>query len=92
MIRSIRHKGLAALYFEDQGKGVQQAHVRRLRQILALLDSATIPEDMNAPGLRLHALKGNLTGYYSVTVNGNWRVVFRFEEGDALDVDYLDYH
>ena len=92
MIRNIRHKGLAALYYEDQSKGLQQAHVRRLRQILALLDSAATPEDMNAPGLRLHVLKGDLAGYYSVTVNGNWRVIFRFAQGDVLDVDYLDYH
>ena len=92
MIRNIRHKGLAALYFEDQTKSVQQAHVRRLQQILALLDSAAIPEDMNAPGLRLHTLKGDLAGYYSVTVSGNWRVIFQFAQGDTLDVDYLDYH
>ena len=92
MIRSIRHKGLAALYHEDQRKGVQQAHVRRLRQILALLDSAATPDDMSAPGLRLHSLKGNLAGFYAVTVSGNWRVIFRFEKGDALDVDYVDYH
>lgn len=92
MICNIRHKGLAALYFEDQTRGVQQAHVRRLRQILALLDSATTLEDINAPGLRLHALKGDLAGYYSVTVSGNWRVIFRLAQGDVLNVDYLDYH
>jgi proteic killer suppression protein len=92
MIRSIRHKGLAALYHEDQTKGVQQAHVRRLRQILALLDSARSPDDMNAPGLRLHILRGNFVGYYSVTVSGNWRVIFRFEQDEVADVDYLDYH
>lgn len=92
MIRNIRHKGLAALYYEDQSKGVQQAHVRRLRQIMALLDSAADPEAMNAPGLRLHALKGNLAEYYAVAVSGNWRVTFRFEEGDATDIDYVDYH
>lgn len=92
MIRNIRHKGLAALYFEDQTKGVLQVHVKRLRQILALLDSATTPQDMDAPGLRLHTLKGGFSDHYAVTVSGNWRVIFRFENGDALDVDYLDYH
>jgi proteic killer suppression protein len=92
MIRSIRHKGLAALYHEDQTRGVQQAHVRRLRQILALLDSAATPDDMNTPGLRMHALRGNLGGYYSVSVSGNWRVIYRFEQGDVIDVDYVDYH
>ena len=92
MIRNIRHKGLAALYHHDQTRGVQQAHVKRLRQILLLLDTATVLDDMNAPGLRLHALKGDLQGCYAVTVSGNWRVIFRFENGEALDVDYLDYH
>lgn len=92
MIRNIRHKGLAALYQYDESRGVHQPHVKRLRQILALLDSAMTVADMNAPGLRLHALRGNLEGFYAVTVSGNWRVIFRFEDGDALDVDYLDYH
>ena len=92
MIRTIRHKGLAALYDDNQGKGVQQAHLKRLRQILALLDTATVPDDMDAPGLRLHALKGEMTGFYAVNVSGNWRVIFRFEDGAVADVDYLDYH
>ena len=83
---------MAALYEEDQGRGVQQAHIKRLRQILALLDTATVLNDMNAPGLRLHSLKGECAGFYAVNVSGNWRVVFRFEDGDAYDVDYLDYH
>ena len=92
MIRSFRHKGLAALYFEDQTKGVQQAHVNRLRQILALLDSASSVDDMNAPGLRLHPLKGDQRGSYAVSVSGNWRITFRFDEGGAADVNYVDYH
>lgn len=92
MIRNIRHKGLAAFYQDDETKGVHQAHVKRLRQILALLDSATNVADMNAPGLRLHTLRGSLQGFYAVTMSGNWRVIFRFEDTDALDVDYLDYH
>jgi proteic killer suppression protein len=91
MIRNIRHKGLDALYQKDETKGVRQDHVKRLRQILALLDSAITLEDMDAPGLRLHGLKGNRKGLYAVTVSGNWRVIFRFEGGDALDVDYIDY-
>lgn len=92
MIRSFRHKGLAALYHEDQTRGVQQQHVKRLRLILARLDSATLLEDLSAPGLRLHALRGDLAGFYAVNVAGNWRLVFRFEAGDVFDVDYLDYH
>jgi len=63
-----------------------------LRLILAQLNAATGPGDMALPGLRLHPLKGNLRGWYAVTVSGNWRVVFRFEGSDAADVDYLDYH
>jgi toxin HigB-1 len=94
MIRNIRHKGLAALFYEDQTRGVMQAHVKRLRQILALLDTAVVLADMNAPGLRLHALKGDRAGFHAVVVSGNWRVIFCFSEadGDAFDVDYLDYH
>ena len=92
MIRHIRHKGLAALYNKDQTKGVTQSQVKRLRQILALLDSAMSIQDMDAPGLRLHPLKGNWKGYYAVSVSGNWRVIFRFEAGDAYDVDLVDYH
>lgn len=92
MVGSIRHKGLAALFYEDKTKGVQQALVKRLRQILALLDTAFAPEDMNVPGLRFHQLKGELVGLYSVSVSGNWRVVFRFEDGQAIDVDLVDYH
>lgn len=92
MIGSIKHKGLAALYSDDQTKGVKQSHVKRLRQILFLLDTAFVVEDMNAPGLKLHQLKGDRTGFYAVSVSGNWRVIFRFEDNQALDVDLIDYH
>lgn len=92
MIRNTRHEGLDALYQNDETRGVKQDHVKRLRQVLGLLDSAITIEDMDAPGPRLHALKGELRGFYAVTVSGNWRVIFRFEAGDALDVDYIDYH
>jgi proteic killer suppression protein len=66
--------------------------VARLRDILARLDAAGIVEDMGVPGFRPHPLKSDLKGYWAVTVRANWRVVFRFEDGDALDVDYVDYH
>jgi proteic killer suppression protein len=92
MVGSIKHKGLAALYYDDRTKGVQQALVKRLRQILALLDTAFVAEDMNIPGLRFHQLKGDLAGFYSVSVSGNWRVIFRFENSQATDVDLIDYH
>jgi proteic killer suppression protein len=92
MIGNIRHKGLAALYYDDQTKGVKQSLVKRLRYILALLATAFNVEDMNLPGLKLHQLKGDLSGFYAVTISGNWRVIFRFEDGQATDVDLLDDH
>ncbi|MDO9528989.1 MAG: type II toxin-antitoxin system RelE/ParE family toxin [Syntrophales bacterium] len=92
MVSSIKHKGLVALYYDDQTKGVKQELVKRLRHILALLDTAFVTEDMNIPGLRFHQLKGDLAGFYSVSVSGNWRVIFHFENGQATDVDLIDYH
>ncbi len=92
MIKTIRHKGLSELFYDDQRKRLPQEQIKRLRQILALLDSATTIEDMNAPGLKLHPLKGNYAGFYAVSVTGNWRVIFRFLNGNAEDVDYIDYH
>ena len=92
MIGSIKHKGLAALYYEDQTKGLKQSHVKRLRQILALLATACTAEDMNVPGLKFHQLRGDLAGFYTVSVSGNWRMIFRFEEGKAFEVDLIDYH
>jgi len=92
MIGSITHKGLAALYYDDRTKGVKQSLVKRLRQILALLATAVTVEDMNIPGLKLHQLKGDLAGFYAVVVSGNWRVIFRFEDGQAAEVDLIDYH
>jgi toxin HigB-1 len=92
VIGSFRHKGLAALYYDDRTKGVKQSQVKRLRQILALLDTAVTIEDMNLPGLRLHRLVGDLAGFYAVSVSGNWRVIFRFEDDRAMEVDLIDYH
>jgi toxin HigB-1 len=92
MIGNIRHKGLAALYYNDQTKGVKQSLIKRLRYVLALLETALTVEDMNLPGLKLHQLKGDLAGFYAVAVSGNWRMIFRFEDGEAADVDLIDYH
>lgn len=92
MIGRIRHKGLAALYAADQTKGVPQKLVKRLRQIFALLESAKVASDMNVPGLHFHPLKGDRAGFYAVSVSGNWRVIFRFEDEGAEDVDLVDYH
>ena len=92
MIISIKHKGLASLSYEDKAKGVKQEFVKRLRQILSLLDTAFVAEDMNLPGLHFHKLKGDRAGFYAISVSGNWRVIFRFENGQATDVDLIDYH
>ncbi len=92
MIRSIRHKGLKRLRDENDPRGVLIEHVQKLRDILARLDAAGNVADMDLPGFKLHALKGKLKGFWAVTVRANWRVIFRFAEGDALDVDYVDHH
>lgn len=92
MIRSIRHKGLKRFYESDDKRGVITEHIAKLRDILARLDAAGTSADMDLPGFRLHPLKGDFQGFWAVTVRANWRVVFRLSEGDALDVDYVDYH
>ncbi len=92
MIQGFKHKGLKRLFENAETKGVSQDHVEKLENILAVLNRAGRPEDMSLPGFRLHALKGDLKGFWSVTVRANWRVVFRFHEGDAYDVDLVDYH
>ncbi len=92
MIRSFRHRGLKALYEGRTEKRVAPQHLIRLRDILAVLDRARRPEDMDLPGFRLHPLKGTLKGHWAAMVSGNWRVTFRMEAGEVYDVDYLDYH
>jgi toxin HigB-1 len=92
MIRSIRHKGLKRLYEADDPRGVDAEHADKLRDILARLDAARLVADMDVPGFRLHPLKGALKGFWAVTVRANWRVIFRFADHDATDVDYVDYH
>lgn len=72
--------------------GIQPSHAKRLRLQLGKLDTAKSPKDMDLPGWRLHPLTGNLTGYWAVSVNGNWRLTFSFEGEDAVLVDYQDYH
>ena len=76
----------------DDHRGVRADHADKLRRILARLDASSALADMDLPGFRLHALRGNLAGFHAVTVNGNWRVIFRLVEGHAYDVDYVDYH
>jgi proteic killer suppression protein len=92
MIKSFRHKGLRSLFESGKVAGVQASHVKRLRMQLAALDTAQVIDDMDIPGFRLHSLKGEMRGRWSITVNGNWRLTFEFEEGNAYILDYEDYH
>lgn len=92
MIKSFLHKGLKAFFETGKKTGIQPHHAPRLARQLARLDSAKSAEDVNVPGWRLHALTGALAGHYSITVNGNWRMTFRFEGDDVVLVDYQDYH
>jgi toxin HigB-1 len=92
MIRSFAHKGLERFFLTGNAAGVQTMHAKRLRQILFMLNDALTIDDMDAPALRLHSLKGDRKGFYAVTVQSNWRVIFQFEDGHAYVVDYLDYH
>lgn len=92
MIRSFKHRGLKALYLDGSSKYINPQHTSKLRDILAVLDQCRSAEDANLPGFRLHTLTGKLKGHWSIAVSGNWRVIFRIEDGDVVDVDYLDYH
>jgi proteic killer suppression protein len=92
MIRTVRHKGLRRFVEHDDRSRLPAAMVERIRGILTALGDAERIEEMDLPGYRLHTLKGDLKGFYAVTVRANWRIVFRFEDGDAFDVDLTDYH
>jgi proteic killer suppression protein len=92
MIVSFRHKGLKLLFEKGDRRRVLSEHVSKVERILARLDEASEISNMDLPGFRLHPLKGDLVGRWSVTVSGNWRIVFRFEAGNAADVDLVDYH
>ena len=91
-IKSFKHSGLQAYFEKDSKAGIRPEHAKRLTPILTALSAAAKPSDMNVPGWRLHELKPNQPGVWSVTVSGNWRVTFKFESGDVVVVDYLDYH
>ncbi|HEY5326072.1 MAG TPA: type II toxin-antitoxin system RelE/ParE family toxin [Mucilaginibacter sp.] len=92
MIESIQHKGLRLLWERDDSSKLPAAQIIKIKMILTLLDNALIVEDMNFPGSVLHPLKDDLAGFWSVKVNGNYRVIFRFEKENAFEVDYIDYH
>jgi proteic killer suppression protein len=92
MVRSYRHKGLRRFAENGSKAGIQPAHAKRLRILLTALNAASRPMDLNAPGYGLHALRGDLEGHWAVSVSGNWRLTFAFADGDAVLVDYQDYH
>ena len=92
MIESIKHKGLRKFAETSNTSGIQAHHQKKIRIILSFLQSADSAEDMAFPGSELHPLKGTLAGFWSVKVSGNWRIIFRMENGNAHDVDYIDYH
>ena len=92
MIESFKHRGLERLYASDDRSGISASQYRRLRRLLASLDAAESVAHMRLPGYKLHPLRGDRRGFYAVSVSGNWRLVFRFEAGNAYDVDLVDYH
>jgi len=88
----IKHKGLRAFAASGSAKGIDAAMAGRLRIILAGLAVATRPAELNNPHWRLHPLKGDMAGYWSIRVTANWRVIFRFEDGETVDINLIDYH
>ena len=93
MIQNFRHTGLKRFYERGDRRRLHAEHVPKIARVLAQLDIATDPDDMDLPGFHLHPLTGNLAGFWSVTIRANWRIIFRFDDhGDATDVDYVDYH
>jgi toxin HigB-1 len=92
VIKSFRHAGLEKFFLNGSKAGIVPAHARKLENQLAVLNRSTSPQGMNLPGWNLHLLHGELTGHWAVKVNGNWRMTFRFEDQNAVLVDYQDYH
>jgi toxin HigB-1 len=92
MIKSFRHRGLQRLYERGDRSRINPALVEKVETALGLLDVAETPEAVNLPGYRLHPLRGDLRGLWSIRISGNWRLIFRFDDRDVCDVDLLDYH
>jgi len=92
MIKTFKHRGLKRLYERGDGSGIRPDLLETVERILTILDSAASPQALDIPRYRLHPLKGDLRGFWSVTVRANWRIIFRFEGDDALDVEMIDYH
>ena len=92
MIRTIRHRGLRRLYDKGDGRQIRADQAARIRDVLAHLDQALQPRDLDLPGYRLHRLKGDRKEEWSISISGDWRITFRLEDGDVFDVDLVDYH
>lgn len=92
MIKSFKHKGLKNFFYHNDRSGINQDHAAKLARILDRLDASLNPQYLNLPGYKLHELKGKEKGTWLLWLSGNWRVTFRFEANDAIDVDYRDYH
>jgi proteic killer suppression protein len=92
MILRFRHRGLERLYESGSSRGLNAGHAKKIARILADLDETVCPQDMDKPGYRLHPLKGAMSGFWSITVQANWRITFRFDDNHTTDVDLIDYH
>ena len=92
MVRSFKHRGLKRLHERGDRSGIRPDLPDTVQEILTVLDAAASPTALDLPGYRLHRLKGDLRGFWSVTVRANWRIMFRFEGPDAFDVELIDYH
>ena len=92
MIRTFKHRGLKRLYERGDQSQVSAEHLNRIEDIIARLDIAIALSDLDLPGYGLHPLKGKLKGFWAVKVSGNWRIIFQFKDGDAFDVNLIDYH
>jgi len=92
MIHRLRHRGLKRLYENNDRRGVSADHVEKAARVLARLDVVTLPGQLRLPGFGLHRLEGDLAGYWSVAVQGDWRIIFHFDAGNVTDVDLVEYH
>jgi len=92
VIKTFNHKGLEAFFLRGSKAGIQAVHAKRLQVQLAMLNAAKGSADMGLPGWKLHPLSGSLKNHWAVSVSGNWRMTFTFDNGDAILVDYQDYH
>ena len=92
MVRNFKHRGLRRLYERGDRSRINPNYVGKIELILADLDASETLEHMRRPGYRLHELKGDMKGLYAVDVSGNWRIIFRFKDGEASDIDLIDYH